>query len=229
MLIMNESANTLDNANINNPTASPTENTTYTVMGEGSCGSGTVTVTISIDDFTFSLGPDVGFCEGMNNVFVASGSEPTSYLWNTNETTQIINVTSEGLYSCTVTSPNGCSYTDEVNAMSSFIPTIEFYTPNDSACPPASFQRDSTLAQSDDPIVVLNWTIAGQQSNTPATAIAIDSGSYDVTLEVVTELGCRSSLTIPNYLIVHETPKTDFSVQPLELSHCNTTVDTAIY
>ena len=221
-------ANTLDNPNADNPTANPTENTTYTVMGEGTCGSrDTVSVTINIDEFNFSLGPDVSFCEGMNNVFLDAGSEPTSYLWNTNETTQIINVTSEGLYSCTVTSPNGCSYTDEVNTMSSFIPTIEFYTPFDSACPPASFQLvDSTLAQSDDPIVAWNWTIAGQQSNTPATAITIDnSGSYDVTLEVVTELGCRSSLTIPNYLIVHETPKADFSVQPLEISHCNTTID----
>ena len=221
-------ANTLDNANISNPTASPTENTTYTAMGEGSCGGrDTVTVTISIDDFNFSLGPDVNFCEGMNDVFIDAGAEPTSYLWNTNETTQIVNVTSQGLYSCTVTSPAGCVYYDEVNAMSSFVPTIEFYTPKDSACPPAIFQLvDSTLAVSNDPIVQWNWTVANQQSSSSGTTITLDeSGSYDVTLEVITEWGCRSSLTMPNYLTVHDLPDANFIVQPIEINHCNTTVD----
>ena len=221
-------ANTLDNPNAENPTANPTESTTYTVMGEGTCGSrDTVSVTINIDEFNFSLGPDISFCEGMNDVFLDAGTEPTSYLWNTNETTQVINVNNEGLYSCTVISPNGCSYSDEVNTVSSFVPTVQFYTPNDSACPPASFQLiDSTLAQSNDPIVQWNWSVDGQVVNSPSAAVAIDnSGSYDVTLELLTELGCRSSLTMPNYLTVHELPKANFSVQPLELSHCNTTVD----
>ncbi len=221
-------SNTLDDSNISSPVASPTENTTYTVMGEGTCGSrDTVSVTINIDDFNFSLGPDVGFCEGMSNVFIDAGAEATSYLWNTNETSQTIAVTTEGPYSCTVVSPNGCSYSDDIIAVSSFVPTIEFYTPNDSACPPASFQLvDSTLAQADDPIIEWSWTVAGQQSNSSATSIALESsGSYDVTLEVVTELGCRSSLTIPNYLTVHQPPTSHFSVYPKEINHCNTTVN----
>ena len=76
------------------------------VTGEGSCGGrDAVSVTISIDDFAFSLGPNIAICEGIAGVTLDAGNIATAYLWNTGQTSQIINIDDEGIYSVTVTSP----------------------------------------------------------------------------------------------------------------------------
>jgi hypothetical protein len=79
---------TLDDSNSANPIATPTENTTYTVTGEGGeCGGGgTASVTINIDDFNFSLGPDIVNCVTAEGQTLDAGEEAQSYLWNTGET-----------------------------------------------------------------------------------------------------------------------------------------------
>jgi hypothetical protein len=76
---------TLDDSNSANPIATPTENTTYTVTGEGGeCGGGgTASVTINIDDFNFSLGPDIVNCVTAEGQTLDAGEEAQSYLWNT--------------------------------------------------------------------------------------------------------------------------------------------------
>jgi len=216
----------LDDAFISNPTASPTQNTLYTVMGDGTCGGrDTVSVQISIDDFIFSLGPDMAYCEGMDAITIDAGIA-SAYLWNTNEVTQSIEVDTEGLYSVTVTSPNGCNYSDDINVVSKFLPTISFTSPDPMDCPPASFiLLDQSIPQSNDPIVSWSWTVNNQTANTSSTNVEIDqSGSYDVTLDVITELGCMTSLTLSNYLIVHEIPSPNFITQPEIIGHCDKTI-----
>ena len=220
-------ASTLDNPSSDSPIATPTENTTYTVMGDGNCGSrDTVSVTISIDDFNFSLGPDVDFCEGMEDIVLDAGGLATAYLWNTNETTQSISVDSEGVYSVNVTSPNGCNYSDEINVESKFLPIVGFSTPNDSSCPPASFQlNDASTPQSDDPIVSWEWTVNGQESNGVSSNVSIpNTGRYSVTLEVTTQLGCSTSLTLSNYLNVLDVPSPNFITEPDEIGHCDKSI-----
>lgn len=46
---------------------------------------------------------------GRLNVDVVGGSTPYSYLWNTSQTTQIINNLGSGIYSCVITDNAGCS------------------------------------------------------------------------------------------------------------------------
>tara|TARA_B100001059_G_scaffold12002_2_gene9676 strand:+ start:24031 stop:26598 length:2568 start_codon:yes stop_codon:yes gene_type:complete len=218
---------TLDDNTSDSPTASPTENTIYTVTGEGSCGGrDTVSVSISIDDFTFSLGPDLAICDGISGVSLDAGSSAIAYIWNTGQTSQTISVNDEGIYSVSVTSPAGCNYTDEVSVENKFLPTVLFGTPNDNACPPAKFTLlDESIPQVDDPIVAWNWQINNQNYNNPSPNVDLPiSGSYNVTLEVTTELGCVATLSLDDYLSVHNLPSPNFITEPEEISQCDKTI-----
>ena len=217
----------LDNPNASNPTASPTENTTYTVTGEGSCGGrDTVSVTISIDDFAFSLGPNIAICEGIAGVTLDAGNIATAYLWNTGQTSQIINIDDEGIYSVTVTSPGGCNYTDDVIVENKFLPTVAFSSPNTESCPPAKFNiLDQSIAQDGDPIVDWNWQVNGNSFSSQSMDVDIpNSGNYDVTLEVTTELGCVATLSLDDYLTVHNLPSPNFITEPEEINYCDKTI-----
>ena len=220
---------TLDDSNSANPIATPTENTTYTVTGEGGdCGGGgTASVRINIDDFNFSLGPDIVNCVTAEGQTLDAGEEAQSYLWNTGETTQTINATTTGDYTVNVVSPAGCDYSDEISLINSQAPTLAFSTPNNSSCPPASFTlNDESIPIESDPIVAWNWQVNGNNYNNPTTSIGLqNSGSYAVTLEVTTELGCVETLTIDDYLNVFSAPTPEFITEPAELSKCDKTIE----
>ena len=217
----------LNDINSSSPLATPTENITYTVTGEGSCGGrDTVSVTISIDDFNFSLGPNIAICEGSENTTIDAGNLASSYLWSTGQTSQLISVSDEGIYSVNVTSPAGCTYSDEVSVDNTFLPSLAFSTPNNSACPPASFTLiDQSVPQENDPIVAWNWQINNQAFNTSTTNVDIStSGSYGVTLEVITQMGCVATLNLNDYLNVHDLPSPNFITEPEEINQCDKTI-----
>jgi gliding motility-associated-like protein len=220
---------TLDDINSANPVATPTENTTYTVTGEGGeCGGdGTASVTINIDDFNFSLGPDIINCVTAEGQTLDAGGEAQSYLWNTGETTQTINATTAGSYSVNVSSPAGCDYSDEISLINTQAPTLAFSTSNNGSCPPAIFTlNDESIPISSDPIVAWNWQVDGNSYNNSSTNIGLqNSGSYAVTLEVTTELGCIEALTIDDYLNVFSSPTPEFITEPTELGKCDKTIE----
>jgi PKD repeat protein len=60
-----------------------------------------------------NLGNDTIVCG--DSITLNAGSGFASYNWNTDETTQSINITNSGLYSVTVTNPQNCSNSDEIN------------------------------------------------------------------------------------------------------------------
>ncbi len=219
---------TLDDINSANPTATPTENTTYTVTGEGGeCGGGgTASVTISIDDFNFSLGPDIVNCVTAEGQTLDAGEEAQSYLWNTGETTQTINATTTGDYTVNIVSPAGCNYSDEISLINSQAPTLAFSSPNNGSCSPATFiLNDESIPVESDPIVAWNWQVDGNSYNSSSTTIELqNSGNYAVTLEVTTELGCIETLTIDDYLNVFSSPIAEFITEPAQLSKCDKTI-----
>ena len=220
---------TLDDINSANPTATPTENTTYTVTGEGGeCGGGgTASVTINIDDFNFSLASDIVNCVTAEGQTLDAGEEAQSYLWNTGETTQTIIATTTGDYTVNVVSPAGCDYSDEISLINSQAPTLAFSTPNNGSCPPATFTlNDESIPIESDPIVAWNWQVDDNNYINSTTSIGLqNSGSYAVTLEVTTELGCVETLTIDNYLNVFSAPTPEFITEPAELSKCDKTIE----
>ena len=174
----------------------------------------------------FSLGPDQVICDGMPAIELDAGSLATTYLWNTNEITQTISVINEGVYSVSVTSPNNCTYTDEISLNNKFLPTLAFTTPDNNNCPPALFQLDdNSTPQVDDPIVTWNWTVNGQSAVGSTVNFSIpSSGTYAVSLEVTTQQGCTTSLTLNDYLTVHEKPNPNFITESNQISNCDKSV-----
>jgi hypothetical protein len=109
-------ATSLDNANIANPTASPTTTTIYTVTATtGTCiTSGTTTVTVnSLPSYTLA-GNAFTICNGGQQTFNVSGA--SSYTWtpvatldNGNIANPTANPTTTTVYSVTGTDANACT------------------------------------------------------------------------------------------------------------------------
>ncbi|MDT8431288.1 MAG: DUF642 domain-containing protein, partial [Bacteroidales bacterium] len=69
------------------------------------------------------LGADVTACEG-ETVTMDAGTH-SSYLWNTGEITQTIDVTQSGTYSVTVANAEGCEGSDEIAVTFAALPTVD--------------------------------------------------------------------------------------------------------
>jgi|GEM_PF-2597971 len=61
-----------------------------------------------------NLGPDLTICDG-DSVLLSAGNLGSSFIWNTNETTQMIVANTSGVYSVTVSDGNTCMATDSMN------------------------------------------------------------------------------------------------------------------
>lgn len=55
-----------------------------------------------------------------------AGNPGYTYLWNTGATSQMLNVTNDGMYEVTVTSPNGCSSSDAIDITLESAPISDF-------------------------------------------------------------------------------------------------------
>ncbi len=222
-------AATLSNSISASTTASPNSNTTYTVTGEGACGGkDTVSVTINIEDYSFTLGPDQTVCQGSTTGTTIDAGLQNSYSWTPGmENTQSISVTSAGIYGVTITTTNNCSYFDEIEIIEGNSPQVNFSTQASSSCPPGTFQlTDESNSFGSDAIVSWNWQTDGQTASSNTTNFTIENeGSYDVSLEVTSELGCKATLTIPNLLTINPLPQANFSVTPNIIDLCNKTVE----
>ncbi|MDB4292082.1 T9SS type B sorting domain-containing protein [Maribacter sp.] len=71
-------------------------------------------VSLTIYDLPVLLDENLLFCQG--ETIILSAENNSSYLWNTGETTQSINVVQEGIYSVRVTNTNGCSAIKTISA-----------------------------------------------------------------------------------------------------------------
>ena len=183
-------------------------------------------ISISIDDFTFSLGPNIVNCDSNLAQTIDAGNEAISYLWNTGETTQTISVLNTGIYSVNVISPAACSYEDEISILNSPAPLLAFSAINDSLCPPANFTLiDETIAVEDDPIINWSWQVNGIEFNTETANVELqNSGDYSVSLEVTSDLGCIKTISIEDYLYVYDLPNPEFTTVPKEISKCDKSI-----
>lgn len=218
----------LDDPTSANPIATPTENTTYTVTGDGACGGiSQATINIAIDDYSFTLGPDLTICNGsQQSISLSSGNEAISSIWNTGEVTSNININNPGTYSVTNMSPNFCSFFDQIIVYEGDSPNLGFTTSNNSGCNPSYFSLlDTSIAFANDPIESWQWEINNDLYFGQTPNIYLDqSGTFDVSLEVTTEQGCKGYFTINDFLTVHEIPYVSFDIYPEKISKCNSSV-----
>ncbi|MCZ2129275.1 MAG: T9SS type A sorting domain-containing protein [Bacteroidia bacterium] len=88
------------------------------------------TLVISLDTLpdiaTGFLGNNISWCENLDtSAMLKAPDNMLSYLWNTNDTIQAIEVSSAGVYWATVTAPNLCVFSDTVTVSTDTLPNIE--------------------------------------------------------------------------------------------------------
>jgi hypothetical protein len=92
-----------------------TTTTVYVQASKGVCLSNRIAVTASIyTPPNIDLGPPAIAINSGQTITLDPGAGFSSYLWNTNATTQTINVNSNGTYSVVVTDSHNCQATDSI-------------------------------------------------------------------------------------------------------------------
>jgi len=181
----------LNNANIANPVATPSVNTTYTVIGTSNGCSDTQTIAIVVNQSpaipTITPSGTTTFCSG-GSVDLTSSVE-NSYSWTpTSATTQSITVTSSGNYAVTVIDANGCSATSaSTNVTVNPLPS-SIITPSG---PTTICQGDSVILSSPSSSGNLWSTTATTQSITVTT-----TGTYSLTVTDVNLCSSTSSINV---------------------------------
>lgn len=158
------------------PTASGPH--TLTITDSNGC-QGITTFNVTLYPMpSVELGPAVSLCGASAHTLQANNPGNT-VLWSTGATGQQISVTSSGTYGVTVTTPNGCIATDNVQVTFNALPTDVLQ--DQSACITSPPQLNAGNAGS----TYLWNTGATSQSITPTA-----SGVYSVT--VTTSAGCSA-------------------------------------
>ena len=164
-------ANTLSNASIANPIATPTITTVYTavVTNNGCSKDSTVTVNL-VSTLTVNINPVKPICSGDSVKLKVSGGG--TYRWSNGATTDsiIVSPTSTTNYTATVT--NGC--------IGVAVASVKVYNPNLSACCNTIIQsgNSSTLDAGGSGIIHYQWI--------PATNINCDTCAEVIVSPTVT-------------------------------------------
>jgi len=148
------------------------------ITDANSCIAIDSTILLQDEGFEISANQSDTICyhaqNGFINIFINGGSEPFSFLWNNNETSQNIDNLSGGSYSVTITDANQCSQTvsffieelseilttaiiDSVDCFGTQTGSIELFT--NGGLPPYSFSIDGNNFQT---VNVFQNLIAGE-------------------------------------------------------------------
>jgi hypothetical protein len=168
---------------------SPTSPTTYTVTGTDANGCvNTATVFVNVNALPIvDLGNDITQCGG--TVTLDAGNPGSTYLWNTNATTQTISVSSSGTYYVDVTNGNGCTGSDTVMITINPLPTVTGSATSTTVC-----VNDASVTLTGTPVGG-TWSGPGVtgSSFSPMTA---GTGAQTVTYSFTDVNGCTNTATV---------------------------------
>jgi large repetitive protein len=175
----------LSNANVNNPMASPSSTTTYTMSttaANGCTGTDQVLVTVLSTPApmpVISPNGNTTFCAGGSVMLVAPPAD--SYVWSNGATTQTIPVTTAGNYSVTVNVGICTGSSPIVPIIVNTLPSTTITSSATALCPGATATLSVPTA------ATYLWS---NGANTPSFATATP-GSYSVT--VTNAAGCSAT------------------------------------
>jgi gliding motility-associated-like protein len=212
----------------------PNVNTCYSVTAtdKNGCISNVpvscVTILPPVSAFAYN---DTTICTGgAASLFAnATGGDgtPYTYSWSSGQSTPFITVSPQGAYPNTVTyyvvASDNCSPADTAYVYVEFYPDpVVTLSANTEGCEPFSTVFQNTTANSS----ICNWSLPG--SGTPIisncdtfTVIYPFAGSYDVSLIVTDQNGCKGTVFYPGYITVNPLPDADFvfSPQPTDIQN----------
>ncbi len=157
-----------------------------------------------------NLGPDTSVCESIQ---LDAGYVGSTYIWNTNDSTQTITVSSNGLYKVTVTDANGCTGSDSINILINPSPTAAFSIQNTCLNEPNYFQNQSTISSGNIISYLYDFGDNSTSNSANSNHIFASIGNYQVSLTIISDSGCVSDTTIIH--TVNEVPKAGFTSSSL--------------
>ncbi len=175
-----------------NPVVVPEENTTY--IAEVNDGIISMFDTIAVTVLAVpavDLGNDQTLC-GINEVELDAGTDGTSYLWSTGETTQTITATGEGIndFWVTVTNDNGCSASDTVTVNFAAIPEIDLGG-DTVVCGGVVYTLDAGNEGSD-----YLWSTGETTQTIQLDTTGFGYGVQNVSVEVTSQYGCINTAEV---------------------------------
>ncbi|MCX6291862.1 MAG: PKD domain-containing protein [Bacteroidetes bacterium] len=186
-----------------------TDSGNYSVLVTNAAGCSALGSVNVIMAGSFVTNPTVAsICSGQSTTLNA-GNPGCSYLWNTGETTQSIQVTTGGVFQVVVTDPNGCSVTVFSNVTLNPNPVGDFRTTPACLGTNSVFTDSSTI--SSGTIQNYNWSFGDGYSSSLRNPVHhyLQTGTYQVTLTITSANGCTSTVTKP--AVVNTLPVADYS------------------
>jgi PKD repeat protein len=182
------------------------------------CSITSDTAKISIDAFenTISLGPDLSLCAG-NSITLTSGLSPAlTYTWCDGSHNPSLLINATGQYSVVVTNTNSCIARDTINvSVAGQAPVANFTTSIGCINSIVSFTNLSS-PPSGNTISSYQWNFGDVSSGaantstlTNPTHTYTNTGTYTVSLRVITNAGCEQITT--KTLTVFPKPTVNFS------------------
>jgi len=197
----------LSSTTIDNPVASPSATTTYTVIGSSSAGcSDTTTVTVTVNPLpTITFTPsNPSICTGQSVNITASGAStynwsPSSGLNNTNSATVTANPLTTTNYTVVGTSAAGCTNTGNVTVTVNPKPTVTINPANPSIC---SGQSTNLVASGANTYI---WSPATGLNSTNTASVTASPASTTI-YQVIgsTAQGCADTASVT--LLVNPSP-----------------------
>ncbi|MCG3167920.1 MAG: hypothetical protein POELPBGB_03720 [Bacteroidia bacterium] len=212
----------LDDATLQNPSASPQATTTYTVTvtdANGCTATDDVDVTVTPSE-PVDAGLDDSACSGDPVSLSATGNgvsfswSPATGLSSTNTASTTATLTSTVQYTVTMTDANGCSSSDDVTVSINPIPVAAFSAAEVCNGEPTVFLNQSTVASGT--IAGYAWDFGDSNTSTvasPSNTYTLPD-DYTVTLAIVSDAGCTNTIT--QTVTVHPLPVVDFEAVPVE-------------
>ena len=203
---------------------SPVANTTYTVVvtdANGCTASGQISVDLG-PTMSVSISGAHSICAGLSTTLCASidgGTGGNSYTWQPgNLTTPCITVSPNSNTTYSLTVVDNCLTT--ANATSTLrvnpLPATAFATSLSNGCAPLCIQFYNTTTLSQGNSATYLWTFGdGDSSNTQSPINCYsNSGSYSVSLTVISDSGCSSTLNKVGLITAYPRPAGAFTYSP---------------
>ncbi len=187
------------------------------------------------DSIAVTLNSEISLCQTYDTTLIAYASGGTGQInfnWspgNSNTSSLIVAPMSNTTYTVTATDINGCSKSKLTNVLVFGSPEVSFTKNSSKGCPAfCPTFTDLTLSPAGsinsfrewdfgDGQIVRNDSVADHCYNVP--------GNYSVTLTVVTDKGCKKSLTRDSYIEVYPNPNAAFVTNPVVTDIMNPNVE----
>lgn len=196
-------ASTLSNDTINNPIASPSNTTTYSVTltdNNGCSATDNVTVTIS-NQMDVNAGNDIAICPGASTTLGASSTQgnvtyswyPSTGLSNVNISNPVATPAATQVYYVYAETPAGCFATDSV--LVSVQNVISVFAGNDTfLCKNGSVQLNASVTGAANP--TFSWTPSTGLSNPNIPNPSVSINANQTYILYATDFGCVDNDTI---------------------------------